>query len=82
MKQINLTLAKSGDVAVLRNGEQLEIVSIMPHRAKPDTVRITVNHSKVVALTTKLDGTYGINKPNKFDITDILREGVSIFEPK
>ena len=54
----------------------------MPHRAKLDTVRITVNHSKVVALTTKLDGTYGINKPNKFDITDILREGVSIFEPK
>jgi hypothetical protein len=79
-KQVNLALAAKGDVAVLRNGERLEIVSTKPHRDKIDTIRVIVNHPKIVALTTKLDGTCGINKPHKFDITDVLRNGASIFE--
>lgn len=78
-KQVNLSLAAAGDVAVLRNGERLEIVSTRPHRDKIDTIRIIVNHSKVASLTTKLDGTCGINKPHKFDIIDVLRNGEAIF---
>jgi len=82
MKQINLNLAKSGDVAVLRNGEKIEIIDVKPNKAKHDAVRVMVNHPKVVAIHAKIDGSHGINQPHRFDILDILRGGVSIFEPK
>ncbi len=77
-KQINLSLATAGDVAVLRNGERLEIVSTKPHRGKIDYITVIVNHPKVVAITTNISGI--VNKPHKFDIIDVLQNGTSIFE--
>jgi len=82
MKQINLSLAKSGDVAVMRNKTQYKIV----HKERSDLspyfpVRILFEGISVHA-TYSDNGNFCRNIQSPTDILDILREGVSIFEPK
>jgi len=80
-KQINLSLAKSGDVAVLRNGENKKIGALQQITDESIYIRFYYN---VSSSRYEKDGTRRlawISKPDE-DILDILREGVSIFEPK
>jgi len=79
-KQINISLAKSGDVAVLDSGEQKEILRIN-FKKPPFGIRIIFDHFSQKPLYYQWFGSCGF-KPSPNDITDILREGVSIFEPK
>ena len=81
MKQINLTLAKSGDVAVLRNGERREIVDIILHdfqNISNNTYLVRFALYGVMSYSGK--GKYVALNSN-LDIADILRNRVSIFEP-
>ena len=80
-KQINLTLTKSGDVAVLRNDERLEIVDIILHDFQ------NINNTTYL-IRFALYGVMSYSGKGKYkslnlalNIADILRNGVSIFEP-
>ncbi len=83
MKQVNLSLAAAGDVAVLRNGEHHTIEKIEPLTDRHYTHNITfpknshVCISDCTAYTNK--GLFWIDTLTQRDITDILRNGASIF---
>jgi len=82
MKQINLSLAKSGDVAVLRNGERREIVDIILHdfQSISNTTHL-IRFALYGVMSYSGKGKYKALNSN-LDILDILRDGVSIFETK
>lgn len=78
----NLTLAKSGDVAVLRNGTQKEIKEIVPcNLITPYKVRFADSEHWLHHYYKLGDYSPCHSLHSPFDILDILREGVSIFEP-
>jgi len=79
-KQINLTLAKSGDVAVLRNEQQMEIVAIQNCQKDTTYIRFKYNLSSKAYLNDGTRQLAWLIDPRQ-NILDILRGGVSIFEP-
>jgi len=80
-KQINLSLAKSGDVAVLRNETQHIILETGQSKAVLFPVRLLVEGIDIYLCYTN-EGQFSKLRPHDCDILDILRNGVSIFEPK
>jgi len=81
MKQINLSLAKSGDIAVLRNETQRDIIEVSDNRFAPFPIRVLFEGVDFHA-TYRNEGYFCQTVLSDLDILDILREGVSIFEPK
>lgn len=81
-KQINLSLAKSGDVAVLRSGKAYRIISKeLIEAALYFPVAMSLEGVSAFRPTYSNNGSFGRYIQSNFDILDILREGVSIFEP-
>jgi len=81
MKQINLSLAKSGDVAVLRNETQHIILETGQSKAVLFPVKLLVEGIDIYLCYTN-EGQFSKLRPHDCDILDILRDGASIFDPK
>lgn len=77
MKQINLSLATAGDVAVLRNGAQFSIETISP--IKKGMYKFLLEMNLDASMYT-LQGEYWHGETDGRDILDVLRNGASIFE--
>lgn len=75
-KQINLSLAQAGDVAVLRNGEQFPIETIS--LIKKGMYKFLLEMNQDASMYT-LQGEYWHGETDGRDIHDITRNGVSIF---
>lgn len=80
MKQINLALAAAGDVAVLGSGEKCPIHTILQSSFKKERPTFMVTfENKILTPTYYVEGAPKFAY-NDWTITDVLRNGASIFE--